>query len=222
VNPLTGQPLTLYNLAPSLVGKTQDLITNIPLLNNNSYNGFEIDATKQMSRHFALLGGFTVQRQLGEYYRGSANEALSDNFNDPNLNINRANNYLNYDSTYVFKIDATYQLPMGFGASVNFQHYTGYPEVPQEVYTGLNQGPETVNLEAQGKLRLPSVDLLDMRISRTFTFKERLKVEPLVDFYNMTNAQTVVAQVTTIGPAYLEPSNTINPFLARIGMQITF
>ena len=57
-----------------------------------------------------------------------------DNFTDPNNNINRNNNYLNLDSTYVFKIDGTYELPWKIGTSVNFQHYTGFPLQPTETF----------------------------------------------------------------------------------------
>lgn len=222
VNGITGQAMTLYNLNPALVGKTNFLITNIPLLGDNRYDGVEFDANKRLSNRFSLLAGFTIQRQKGEYLRGGANQALSDNFNDPNLNINRANSYLNMDSTYVFKVDATYQLPLNFGTAVNFQHYTGFPLVPSEVFRGLNQGPVTVNLEPGGVIRLPSVNLLNVRFSRTFTFADRYQIEPLIDLFNMANAQTVVARVTSFGPAYLRPSNTVNPFLARLGLRFTF
>ncbi|HEV2387641.1 MAG TPA: TonB-dependent receptor [Candidatus Acidoferrales bacterium] len=222
INGVTGQAMTLYNLNPALVGKTNFFITNIPLLGNNRYDGVEFDANKRLSNRFSLLAGFTIQRQKGEFLRGGANQALGDNFNDPNLSINRANSYLNFDSTYVFKLDGTYQLPWNFGSSVNFQHYTGFPLTPTEVFRGLNQGPVSVSLEPGGVIRLPSVNLLDVRFSRTFSIADRYQIEPLVDLFNMTNAQTVVARVTSFGPAYLKPSNTVNPFLARIGLRFTF
>ena len=52
----------------------------------------------------------------------------------PNNDINRNNNYLNFDATYVFKMDSTYELPWKFGTSVNFQHYTGLPIQPVETF----------------------------------------------------------------------------------------
>ena len=224
LNPLTGQTMTLYSLAPSLVGKTNYLITNISALDNDSYNGVEFTGTKRMSRHWMLLAGFTIQREKGTYGAGSSDEALSDNFNDPNLNINRQNSVLNMDSTYVFKADSTYNLPFGIGVSVNFQHYTGFPIRPTEVFTGpeLAQHTETVALDPAGLLRLPSVNLLDLRIARTFTWKERYHLEPLIDLFNLTNSQTVVSEVTSYGPNYLRPSNLVNPRLARIGMRFDF
>jgi hypothetical protein len=223
-NPLTGQAMNLYSLSPSLVGKTNYLITNIPALDTEAYNGIELTATKRMSQHWMLLAGFTAQREKGTYGLGSSDEALSDDFNDPNLNINRQNNYLNMDATYVFKADSTYNLPFGFRASVNFQHLTGYPIRPTEVFRGpeLAQTTETVALAPAGMIRLPSVKLLDLRVARTFTWKEHYHLEPMLDLFNITNSQTVVSEVTTYGSNYLRPSATINPFLARIGMKFSF
>jgi hypothetical protein len=223
-NPLTGQPLTLYSLNPALVGQSNYLITNIPALNHNAYNGVELTGTKRMSHHWQLLAGFTIQRERGTYGAGFSDEALSDDFNNPNLGINRQNNYLNMDSTYVFKADSTYSLPKGFGVSVNFQHYTGFPIQPTQVFSGPELAQKTVTaiLEPAGLARLPAINLLDMRISREFILGERYHVQAMADLFNLTNGQTVVSEVTSYGPNYLRPSNTVNPFLARFGLKFSF
>jgi hypothetical protein len=177
-----------------------------------------------LSNNFMLLAGFTIQSQKGVYGNGSADEALSDNFNDPNLNINRQNNVLNMDATYVFKVDGTYNLPWKFTSSVNFQHYTGFPIRPTETFSGpeLGQATETVALLPAGQVRYPSVNLLNIRIAREFLIRDRFRLEPIVDLFNITNAQTVVSENSAFGSAYLEPSNTVNPFLARIGLKVSF
>ena len=143
-------------------------------------------------------------------------EATGDNFTDPNFNINRNNNYLNLDSTYVFKVDSTYELPWKIGTSVNFQHYTGFPIQPTATFNvpdglGVPRG-ETVILQPAGTQRLPSVNQLNLRLSREFVFNERWRLIPSVDFFNLTNSQTVISEVTqfTIGApnggSYLKPS----------------
>ena len=224
LNPLTGDPLTLYNLDPTLVGQFNSVITNIPELDDNAYHGVEFTANKRMSNKWQLLAGFTVQRQKGAFGRGYSDDAYSDNFNDPNYDINRRNNYLNSDATYVFKVDSTYELPWKFGSSVSFQHYTGYPIQPIGFLGGdfLNQGSEQVILQPAGITRLPSVNLLNLRFSREFAIRDRFKIKPLVDLFNVTNSQTVISKVNTVGGSYLRPSNTINPFIARIGLKVDF
>jgi hypothetical protein len=221
-NGVTGQPLTLFNLNAAHPNPNI-LLTNISELDDNAYHGIEFDAVKRMSSHWQVLAGFTVQRQKGVFCcPGFSDDALSDDFNDPNRDINRRNNYLNNDATYVFKVDSSYELPWKFGTSVNFQHYTGFPFQPTQVFSGLNQGPETVILQPAGVQRLPSVNLLNLRISREFALNDRWHIQPLVDLFNLTNSQTVISRVQQFGPNYQFPSNTINPFLARFGVRFNF
>jgi len=230
INPITNQPLTLYSFQPSdpaLYSAFNYVVTNVPLLNDDSYHGVEITAVKRLSHKLQVLGGFTIQRQKGVYGRGFSDQATGDNFTDPNYDINRNNNYLNLDSTYVFKVDATYELPWRVGTSVNFQHYTGYPLQPTETFNvpngqGVNVG-ESIILQPAGALRLPSVNMLNLRLSREFAiYSDKWRLTPTVDFFNVTNAQTVIGKVTTIGGSYLYPYSTINPFVTRFGLRFTF
>jgi hypothetical protein len=183
----------------------------------------EFTAVKRFSSRWQVLGGFTVQRELGTW--SNPNGITADNFNNPNLDINRKNNYLDFDSTYIFKLGGTYDLPGHVSTSVNFQHYTGYPIQPTNVFSGpeLAQNSETVALEPAGKVRLPSVNLLSFRISRPFSvWESRLTVEPLVDFLNIGNSHTVVSEVSSFGPAYLKPSDLLHPFVAKFGLRVKF
>jgi hypothetical protein len=225
VNGLTGQPLTLFSQNKLNFNFE---VTNIPQLDDNAYHGVEFTAVKRLSRKWQLLSGFTIQRQKGAFGNGSADFAYADNFNDPNNDINRRNSYLNSDATYVFKVDSTYELPWKVGTSVNFQHYTGFPIRPTELFSGpeLNQQSVSVALDPAGVHRLPSVNQLNLRLSREFTFNDRWRLIPTVDFFNVTNSQTIVSEVTTFsapdGGSYLKPSLAINPFVTRFGLRFTF
>jgi Carboxypeptidase regulatory-like domain/TonB dependent receptor-like, beta-barrel len=231
MNGVTGQPLTLYSFAPtdpSKFGAFNNVVTNIPKLDDNSYHGVEFTAVKRLSHRWQILSGFTIQRQKGVYSRtgGAGDDAFLDNFTDPNLDINRNNNYLNMDATYIFKVDSTYELPWKLNTSVNFQHYTGYPIQPTQTF-GVPDGQgvpvsELVILQPAGIQRLPSVNLLNLRLARDFVFNERWHVIPTIDFFNATNAQTVVGEVQTFGSNYLFPFSTINPFVTRVGLRFTF
>ncbi len=222
MNPLTNQPITLYNLNAAQASQVNYYeVTNIPELNAYGYNGVELSATKRLSSKWMVLAGLTIQRTKGDYSAGTPN-ALSDDFNDPNRDINRQNNYLFLDSTYVWKINGVYQLPWKVSLSLNFQHYTGYPFRPTEVFTGLTQGSETVALLPQGQLRLPSVNMADMRVARPFTFKERFRFDVMADLFNLGNANTITSEVASYGAVYLKPTNLLNPFVARFGLRLAF
>jgi hypothetical protein len=222
VNPLNGAPMTLYNVNPAKVGDIDFVVTNIPELNDNAYDGVEFTAMKRFGGRWQLLAGLTVQRGQGVYSPAFLNGSATDDFNDPNKDINRRNSYLNYDSTYVLKLAGTYELPRHISSSVNFQHYTGYPFQPMNVFTGLNQNSETVILAPAGQSRLPSVNLLSLRISRPMKFREsRLTVEPLVDLLNLLNSNTVVAESNFVGSLH-KPSDVLHPFIAKFGLRVTF
>ncbi len=216
-NVYTGQPLTMYNLPSAYVGKFAFYTTNIAATNNNQYNAVEFTAQKRFSRGLELLTGFTVQSMTGTYIAG-----VSDNFSDPNLNINRANSNLDQDATYVFKISGQYQEPRTkLSVSFNYEHYTGYPIRPTNAYTGFTQGAETVALEPS-TLREPNVDIANIRFARPTTFHQHYILEPVLDLFNITNSNSIVTKVATYGGNFLKPVDLINPRIARFGLKFTF
>jgi hypothetical protein len=222
VNSVTGQAATLYNLAPSKVGLSNYLITNIPELNTNHYNGVEFTVEKQMSKGWQILAGYTLQQQRGIYRRG-----LTDDFNNPNNEINRTDAILGYDSTQMLKILSSYTLPKSINIAVNYQHYTGYPLDPNNgpptaVFENLNQGQVSVIGEQIGKIRLPNVDLFNLRFSRPTKIGERFTLEPIADLFNITNANTVISEVPVGGSSFLQPTNQLNPFIARFALRFSF
>ena len=231
VNPYTNQPMTLYNLDPALVGQSDNLFTNVPLLNNNAYHAVEFTGQKRMSDRWQLLAGFTVQRKKGQYPGGLGGI----DFNNPNQLINTANSILDYDSPYVVKIDTTYVMPWNVSFSANFQHYTGYPldaqsgAPPQALFDiQMNQGPVTVPIIRRGTIRLDPVNLLNLRFSRPTKVTERIQLEPIVDLFNVTNSNTVTQKVSFYGPDFLRPADEngnpgiLQPFIARFGLRLTF
>jgi hypothetical protein len=223
VNPITNQPITLYNLNPANVGLSNYLITKIPALNTNHYNGVELTATKRLSNGWQVLAGYTIQQQRGTYAR----PYFGDDFNNPNYGINRTNAILNYDATQMFKLLGSYTLPKSINLALNYQHYTGYPLDPNNgpptaYFENLNQGQVSVIAEQIGKIRLPNVDIANLRLSRPIQFAERFTLEPTVDLFNILNANTVISQVPTAGSNFEKPTNQLNPFIARFALRFSF
>jgi hypothetical protein len=222
INSITGAPITLYNLNPADVGLSNYLITNIPELDTNHYNGVEFTVTKRMSKGWQVLAGYTIQQQKGTYTRG-----LTDDFNNPNNEINRKNSILNYDATQMFKILSNYTLPKSIALGLNYQHYTGYPLDPNNgpptaVFENLNQGQVSVIGETIGNIRLPNVDIVNLRISRPTHLGDRFNLEPIVDLFNISNANTVISEVPTGGSSFEKPTNQLNPFIARFALRFSF
>ncbi len=237
-NPLTNEPLTIYNLAASKRNLQDFLIRNAPEVDENAYNGFEIEARKQMTQNWQVLGGFTVQRKKGTIFNETG-----DDLNDPNRDIYRNNANLDNDPTYMFKLAGTYNLPFGITTSGNFQHYTGYPFTPQALFragtsagggvVSLTQNSVTVPLIRRGDQRLPNVNVFNMRFGYKRNFGDRYRIEPAMDLYNVFNKGTITGMVPDIGSgssagvftlstSFKRPQTNLSQRFVKFGLRFEF
>ena len=219
-NPLTGGSMTVYNQFAADRGKIYLLLDNYKQL-NSEYNGVEFLAKQQFNRAGSFIStAFTIGRKYGSALGSSTD------LNNPNNLIN-AIGAIDGDSTYQFRLNGVYRLPWNLQFAGNYQHNTGTPFNPTYTVTtgivpGLTQVTQNVQLLKSGTQRLPSLNLLDLRISRIFTFRDKWKVEPTADLYNTLNVNTPYTSVTTVGPNLGNYSaNTEGRFL-KIGLKVDF
>ena len=76
----------------------------------------------------------------------------------------------------------------------------------------LGQGPETINLVAPGQVLTPRLNQLDVGLKKTFTFRDRFKVEPEVQAFNILNSNAAVTQSTSLGSSL---GSDTAPFLPK-------
>jgi len=96
--------------------------------------------------------------------------------------------------------------------------------LPAGEYSGTGDDGYTVKgYEAQRNGAYgPGFFQTDLRAGYRFRFSQGKAVNAFVDFFNVTNSQTVVGEVATFGPNYKFPFNTLNPFVTRFGLRFTF
>ncbi|MGE0406109.1 MAG: hypothetical protein AB7O65_07410, partial [Candidatus Korobacteraceae bacterium] len=215
-NPLTGDIITPYNIPTSYRGRVDYLLTNTPVVDDNRYDGLEITAERRFDKKWMLRTGVTFQRNRGVYSNGT-----SDNFNDPNQDINRMDGSIDQDARVLFKLSGIYVLPLKIQTSVNFTHTGGYAILPSYTVSGLNLA-ESIKLAPNGSERLSDVNLMNLRLSRPTKVTESFTLEPVVDLNNLTNTNAVIAKATTWGANFLRPTNVVNPFVARFGLKLTW
>lgn len=219
-NPITSQPLTVYNQLPSTLGQINLVEKTIPSLYQR-YNGVEFQVNSRFS-HATLFGGFTI----GKDYGTPDGSTTSADLNNPNNLINFAGN-LGYDSPYQVRAGASYQFKWGIMLSGSLRENSGLPEsrtynITQSIVPGLTQVTQAVLVAAPGTYRLPWQNLLDLRFAKVFHIGDRVQLEPDVDLFNVFNCSAVTSAVTTVGPSLLKPSGIDFGRLLRLGGQVRF
>ncbi len=207
--------MTIYNQNSETIGRFKNVLTNADAL-YRSYNAVEITFDQHFANKVTAFGGVTFGASKGCY-------AFSTN---PNTNINNCG-YDPLDSPTLANLSLVYLMPGGVSLSGHLRHATGQPLTYTYTFTrtqvpNLNQVNQAVNVTAPGDVRKPDVNLLDIRVAKEFRASGRLKIEPMVDSYNLTNNNATVTQVTVVGPNLGKVSEAVDARLVRFGVRVTF
>jgi hypothetical protein len=217
-NPVTSQPLAIYNQSSSTSGQQDLFLTNQDLL-GTTYNGFEVKFDKRFSNGGAILGGFTAGKNWGNTLGSSTD------LNNPN-NLTNDMGYVGYDATYQANVAGSWMLPFGVQWSGAFRTATGLPlartyTVTRAVVPGLVQVNQSVKVVPTGTYRLQNNNLLDMRLGKIIRARG-VRLQPIVDIFNLLNSNATTGEVTTIGPSLGKPSAILDGRMLRIGVELNF
>ena len=124
----------------------------------------------------------------------------------------------------------SYELPYKIGIAGTLVSNSGYPYISTyslsratAAAAGINltRATQTVLLSNRGDERLPSVTLIDLRLSRSFTFGNR-RIQPQLDIYNLTNQYSAQSTTVGVGTTYLRPTSILSPRIMRVGVALNF
>ena len=216
----SGRQVTVYNQAPALRGKSDILWANAPEL-DTSFNGGDFTINKRMSNHWSVTGGASFGKTLGDIYPTTS--AATADLNNPNFAYRRG--LFGNDVPYSYRASGVYEFPYRISVSATGQYYSGFPELTT-VSVGnntvvLTQGATSITVEPRGTTRLPPVASLDLSVRKNMVFG-RTKIEPRIDFFNLTNEATILGRVTQLGPTYDRVSSIQRGRLIKVGASIEF
>jgi hypothetical protein len=231
INPLTGQPITLYNLNPAKAG--QSLIVDSSSTDHSKtrrdYTGFELGATVRLPGGGTLIGGWAFDRTI--------NVACENP--DPNQRYNCDQSQFDIPLRSDFKFIGTYPIRFGVQLGAVIQSYAGAAvpvswSVPASVYPGgrrtaaLTLSTSTVgtgytgsSLSDPGTAFLPRWNQLDLSIRRTFHIRG-VYIDGSVDVFNATNSSAVLAQNQVFGTSLGTPTQILQPRLFRLSSNLRF
>ena len=198
-------------------------------------NGFELNTRGTFKNGAFLQGGLEWRRA------GSDN---CDTFvNNPQKQYCRT--FTPYLPT--IRLSGSYRLPLNFqfagvytASNPGAITATWTAPISQTTYASLNpptcNGGATCSFGTGGTTKsvtllnpvgqyLPIVNILNFRFSRIFMFKERYKVVPQFDFYNIFNSSAVTSITTTFNPAnqhWQQPTGITPPRRFQLSTQFNF
>ncbi len=214
-NPLTNEPLTVYNQDPATRGQVRNVLKTIPDL-RQTYNGVEFQINTRLTRA-TLFAGFTIGKNEGDQDGGD--------LNNPNVRINNQG-AVGFDAPYQIRGGFSYQLPAEFQVSGSIRESSGLPQMRTYVVTtaqvpGLTQVMQNVQVAQRGEYRYPWVNLVDLRFARIFR-SGNMRFEPTLDLFNIFNNNAVTNANQTVGSSLGRPSAIVMGRLLRIGGRLTF
>jgi hypothetical protein len=214
-NPITNQPLTVYNQNPSTRGQMQNLLTTIPSL-RQAYNGVELQVNTRLTRA-TIFGGLTLGRDYGDQATGD--------LNNPNVSIN-SQGAIGFDSPVQLRGGFSYLLPASVQVAGSIREASGLPQsrtyvVNTSIVPGLTQVTQNVNAAANGDYRYAWQNLVDLRFAKIIRMSGA-RFEPTVDLFNLFDNNAVTSANTTLGGVLGRPAAIVTGRLVRIGGQISF
>ena len=237
-NVLTTRAVQMFDIPKGFTPPSQNQIQS-PSGNTQIFRNLEFTVNKRMSSRFMVVGSFYWTHTTAPIQTLSSAGAVTNGVaTNPNQLINNGQSY----SQWVSHIDGSYDGPWGIRISPVLRMQKGAPLTPTYAVTGLNQGTFYLPLSPTGQYYNPSLYVMDLRFEKNFKFKERYRLSPFVDLFNLFNSNTanvespVVAQKSTVinipgNPAngqkvfyegFGSPTTVLPPRILRVGVRFSF
>ena len=225
VSPDNGQTYTVFNKTSDLE-TTEYWITNPPRY-GQTYQALIFSFAKRYANNWQLFGSLTWSKAEGINIVSltTTSWALATRGKlgkDPNDYTNTGGP-LSHDRTWIFKLQASYSFPWGIMASMNYLYQTGRPS-PTFVRIYPDQGLRRILAEPRGPERFKPWSLLDFRLQKTFNLSKSIKLDAMIDAFNLLNSGTVTdyRSYNLENSAYNEPSSIFFPRRLQMGLRMKF
>lgn len=220
LDPLTGATLSYWSVAPEFrTVVNQEILTQFDS-NYTRYNGLDLVFNRRFDGRWLLMGSVTLQDnygRVGTYLDRNERDIFA--YGDVGL-----------DAKMLGKIVTTVSLPWATSASFFYRFSDGMnsnnsatPEMARRVQVrDVNSGTlYRIRVEEPGAFRQEDTHIFDVRVSKTFRLG-RTQFEGILDGFNMTNANNILATGVITGSDLNVPLRIITPRVFRIGLKVDF
>jgi hypothetical protein len=200
-----GTVLHLLNLNPALIGRTFNMIVNVPDY-DESARSLEVTATRRFANRWSLSASWAA--------------TWRNDFNAIPYNPNgvQQSDYLRM--TFV-KVNGSIEPGWGLRITPLVRYQSGTP-FARSVSISMNYGSQTVLVEPTGAQRMNAPLIFDVRAERRFALRPGMSVSGFFDCFNIANSNAAVTVVTSSGSTYLRPSAILPPRVFRVGAKFSW
>ncbi len=236
-----GRDVQLYNRTSSdsehhyVLGNLREGLPWITEKPYRKYQGFEILFNKRYSNKWQLLASYVYGKATGTIDNtfGADIGGWNNNSANPNSWIN-ASGTLTNDPTHMFKLQASYMLPLEINFNIYFRAISGNAWTTQYTEYRLDQGSETIRVEPRGAHHYEMNKELDIRLEKIFTLADKYRLGIMLDVFNVFNADTITRWGNVLGTSYFPDDSSwsstsghnllgmIYPRRARLGIRLIF
>jgi hypothetical protein len=219
-----GTFITYYAYPATLAASSFQQFTLINDPDDETFKSFELAAFKRFSRGWQFSASFSgTKKNIAvvnglNLVAGYLNSTVMEGADNPNAEINTA------DHTWELtgKASTAYIFPAKVMVSANFEHRKGDPWSREVTFTGGTLGSITLNAEPLGTRYMPSTNLLDIRVEKTFALPHGQKAIIRTNIFNALNINTVTSLVMLSGPNFLRPTAIVPPRIFEISASYSF
>jgi hypothetical protein len=247
VNPLNGQPMTIYTLRTQFQGIAGQTVLTNPgnrpdetVALERKYDGVEVVARRRMQNGYQWETSYVWGRGLGNVSNAFGGGSSSVAYANPNDFINRYGD-LQMGPRHQFKALGAWMAPAGIVLSGYLQALSGIPVTNSISGTGSVAGATTVRffrtdypeiqsetfidvaVEPAGTHRFDPQVTLDLRAEKAFSVRNN-RIAAVLDVFNALNGGTVIQvnQLRLDHPLFNVPARLQLPRQIRIGLRWTF
>jgi TonB dependent receptor/TonB-dependent Receptor Plug Domain len=207
------------------------LLTNPPGY-SLTYNGLVLAAEKRRAHGWQAFGSYTFSRASGLQASSGATAAGAQSSSvalpnpafgrDPN-DLTNARGRLPNDRPHMFRAMGSIDLSgTGFVLAANLQHSSGKPWAETAQVKLPQNETQRVLLEPRGSRRMSSQTLLDVRLSRTISFRGAGRIDVILDVLNALNDTAEEGLVTDnlFSANFGKPNVVMDPRRVMFGVRL--
>jgi hypothetical protein len=225
INPLTLEPMTIFNLMPSKLGLV-DLVDRNSDINTRVYNGFEASFRLRLPGGGTALGGFTRERtQSTTCDTSNPNQWLyCDQTGELKQELGAVEGIPFRNE---FKLAGSYPLPGRISASVSLLSYAGpllavnWTPGAAVFPNGQRTQPVTVPLIAPGTKYGDRWNQVDVGVKKSVRLGHG-ELDGQVDVFNLFNSSAVLTELQVFGPSLGQPTSILQGRLLRLSASFRF